>query len=204
MAMGMNRASQMDSAWIRRTHNLYMQSERRHTDNPRPKSYVSRRLQVRVPNAPRPRRRLSHGPARAAPPLLLAGLELVHGGLDLRAEVRAVKGRLVHDGPAAVAVPAHAVEAPRRPALLEHDADRVGEADGVVRRVGGQQEHVALADDDVLEGAVGRVDDLEGHGALVLVEPLGRRVDVVVGAGVGAADDLAAVLEERALTRMYG
>jgi hypothetical protein len=54
--------------------------------------------------------------------------------------------------------------------------------------VAGQQEHVALADDDVAEDAV--VDDLEYHGALVLVEPLGGLVDVVVGTGVGAADDL--------------
>jgi hypothetical protein len=57
-----------------------------------------------------------------------------------------------------------------------------------VRRVGGQEEHVALPDDDVSEDAV--VDDLECHGAAVLVKPLGRLVDVVIGAGIGAADNL--------------
>lgn len=62
-----------------------------------------------------------------------------------------------------------------------------------MRRVGGQQEHVALADDDVAKGRA--VDDLEHHGAAVLVEPLGGLVDVVVGAGVGAADDLGVLVE---------
>ncbi|KAI9171259.1 3-hydroxyanthranilate 3 4-dioxygenase [Paramyrothecium foliicola] len=126
--------------------------------------------------------------AARAGALLLVVLEVLDGLLDLGAEVGAVEGGLVDDGAAAGAVPAHAVERVAGPALLEDDADRVGEADGVVRGVAGQQEHVALADDDVAEDAV--VDDLEHHGALVLVEPLGRLVDVVVGAGVGPADDL--------------
>lgn len=95
------------------------------------------------------------------------------------------------DGAAArlLAVPAHAVEAVGGPALLDDEADRVGEAHGVVRRVARQEEHVALADHDVPEGPV-RLDHLEHHGALVLVEPLGRLVDVVVCPGVGAAYDL--------------
>lgn len=97
----------------------------------------------------------------------------------------------MHGGATAVllAVPAHAVEALGRPALLDDEAHRVGEAHGVVRRVARQEEHVALADHDVPERPV-RVDHLEDHGALVLVEPLGRLVDVVVCAGVGAAYDL--------------
>lgn len=94
----------------------------------------------------------------------------------------------MHDGGALLTVPPHAVDGGLRTALLEDDADGVGEAHGVMGGVGGQEEHVALADDDVAEGAV--VDDLEEHGALVLVEPFGGFVDVVVGAGVGAADDL--------------
>jgi hypothetical protein len=57
-----------------------------------------------------------------------------------------------------------------------------------VRRVGGQQKHVALADDDVAEDAV--VNNLEHHGALVLEEPLWRLVDVVVGPGIRTANDL--------------
>lgn len=96
----------------------------------------------------------------------------------------------MHDGGAAglLAVPAHAVEGGLGAALLEDEADGVGEAHGVVRGVAREQEHVALADHDVAEHA--GVDDLEDHGALVLVEPLGRLVDVVVCAGVGAAYDL--------------
>lgn len=92
---------------------------------------------------------------------------------------------------ALLAVPAHAVDGALGPLLLEHDADGVGEADRVVRRVPRQQEHVALPDDDVAELAA--VHHLQHHGPLVLVEPLGRLVDVVVRPGVGTADDLAPV-----------
>lgn len=92
-----------------------------------------------------------------------------------------------------LAVPAQAVEAAFGAGLLEHDADGGGEADGVVWRVGGQKEHFALADGNVAEdgvGARGVVDDFEQHAATVLVEPFRGRVNVVVCAGVWAADDL--------------
>lgn len=94
----------------------------------------------------------------------------------------------MHDLPARLTVPAHAVEGAGGPALLEHDAHRVGEPHRVVGRVARQQEHVALADDDVPELAV--VYHLQRHRALVLVEPLRRLVDVVVGPRVGTAHDL--------------
>ena len=96
---------------------------------------------------------------------------------------------LVHHRATNLAVPAQAVQADIGAGLLEDDADGGGEADGVVRRVGGQEEHFALADGDVAEVGV-VVDDFEQHAALVLVKPLGGRVDVVVCAGVGATDDL--------------
>ena len=89
---------------------------------------------------------------------------------------------------AVLAVPPHAIDGIRGTLLLQHDTDRVGEPYRVVRGVARQKKHLALADDDVPEVPV--VDHLEHHGALVLVEPLGSLVDVVVGAGVGAADDL--------------
>lgn len=119
------------------------------------------RNQVGISNRPPRRRPVGQSPALATRPLLLIGAKVLDSLLDLRAQVRAVKGRLVHDDgllarrEAAVArgaVPAHAVDGVWRPALLQHDADGVCEAHGVVRRVGGQQEHVALADDDVAEG----------------------------------------------------
>ena len=34
------------------------------------------------------------------------------------------------------------------------------------------------------------VDDLEEHGATVLIEPFGRLIDMEIGAGIGAANDL--------------
>lgn len=99
----------------------------------------------------------------------------------------------MHHFAANLAVPAQAVEAAFGAGLLEHDADGGGEADGVVRRIGGQKEHFALADGNVAEGGVGAggvVADFEQHAATVLVEPFRGRVNMVVCAGVGAADDL--------------
>ena len=72
--------------------------------------------------------------------------------------------------------------------MLKHDAYRIGKADGVVGSIGRKQEHLAFADWDV--AMFGVVYDFQEHGASVLVEPFGGRVDVVVCAGVGAADDL--------------
>lgn len=96
----------------------------------------------------------------------------------------------MHDGIAGLTVPAEAIEALFRARLLQHNPDRVGEPYRVVRRVRREQEHFALMDVDVAEvGARGRVDDTEKHPALVLIEPLGRLVDMVICAGVRATDD---------------
>jgi hypothetical protein len=51
-----------------------------------------------------------------------------------------------------------------------------------------QKKHLPFVDGNVLELAL--VDNLQQHGALVLVEPLGRLVDVVVVAGIRAANYL--------------
>lgn len=57
-----------------------------------------------------------------------------------------------------------------------------------MRCIGGQEEHLPLTNDDVLELAL--VDDLQGHGAFVLEEPLGGLVEVVIGAGIWTSHDL--------------
>lgn len=126
--------------------------------------------------------------AVSALPLLVVALELVHGVFDLGAQIGAVKAGLVHDIAAILTVPSQSVLALLRPGLFDDDTDRVREPDGVVRRVGRQEEHVALVDVDVPEVPV--VDDFEQHAAPVLVEPFGRLVDVVVCSRVRAADDL--------------
>ena len=59
--------------------------------------------------------------------------------------------------------------------------------------IGGQEEHLALADRHVAEDGVGTggvLDDFEEHAAAVLVEPFRGWVDMVVCARIGAADDL--------------
>ncbi|KFY24518.1 hypothetical protein V493_05188, partial [Pseudogymnoascus sp. VKM F-4281 (FW-2241)] len=73
-------------------------------------------------------------------------------------------------------VPAHFIDAPPGTGLLDHYADCVGEADGVVWDVGGEEEHGAFGDGDGAGDAV--VDDFEEEGAAVLEEPFGGAVDV--------------------------
>ncbi|CAG9971095.1 unnamed protein product [Clonostachys byssicola] len=152
-------------------------------------------FQVGVLDRTRLRRRLDQEPALAALPLCIITLEVLNGLLDLRPQVGAVERGLVDDLAAVRAVPAQAVEGPLGPALLQDDADGVGEADGVVGGVAREEEHVALPDDDIPELAV--VDDLEHHGPLVLIEPLGGLVDVVICTGVGSADDLGSKVSDR-------
>jgi hypothetical protein len=137
----------------------------------------------------------------ARPPLLVIP-EGIDGGLDLGAKIRTVEGGLVHNLLAVLAVPSQSVERILGPMLLENDADRIGEADGVVRGVGWQQEHLALADDNVAEFTI--VDDLEQHGALVLVEPLGCFIYMIIGARVGAPDDLKSRISARSLSLTCG
>lgn len=127
-------------------------------------------------------------PASPALPLHLVRLELIHRILDLRPQIRTMEARLMHHTPAVLTVPSQSIPTVLRPRLLQDDTDGVGESDGVVRRVGGQEEHFALADVDVAELAL--VDDFQEHGAFVLVEPFGRFVDVVVCSRVGSANDL--------------
>lgn len=110
--------------------------------------------------------------------------------LDLRAEIRAVECGLVCDAPALLAIPAQAIEAALRPGLLDDDANCVGEADRVMRCVARQQEELALTDGHVARRGSHRIDHLEQHAALILVEKFSRLVDVIVSARVWAADHL--------------
>ena len=58
-----------------------------------------------------------------------------------------------------------------------------------MRDVAREQEQFPLVDVDVAELVGGGLDGFEQHAAGVLVEELRGAVDVVVGAGVGPADD---------------
>lgn len=76
---------------------------------------------------------------------------------------------------------------PLGPDLLDHDPDGILKPARIMRRVLGQQEHLAFPYGDIPLLAV--IDHLEQHGALVLVKPLLGLVDVVVAARVGSTDD---------------
>jgi hypothetical protein len=138
------------------------------------------------------RRRVADRPAIFTLPRLLIRLERIHRLLNLRPQIRTIKRLLVHLLPTALTIPPQAIQASLRPLLLQHNAHRVLEAYRIVWRIRRQQEHVSLVDvyvAELLGSWEGRVNDLEQHGALVLVEPFGGLVDVVVCALVGAADD---------------
>lgn len=57
--------------------------------------------------------------------------------------------------------------------------------------VWGEEEHGAFGDGEGARDVV--FDDFEEEGAAVLVEPFGGAVNVVVCAGIGAADNLSRV-----------
>lgn len=102
-----------------------------------------------------------------------------------------MEARLMYNMTTILAVPPHNVHTLLRPWLLQHHANRVRETNGVVWGVGGQEEEAVLVDGDIkwcVRGG-GRVHGLQQHGAFVLVKELGRCVDMVVSAGVGAADN---------------
>jgi len=138
-----------------------------------------------------PRYHIRQLPTLATLPLFLIPRELIHSLLDLGAEIGTMKARLMHHGVACLTVPAQRIQAIHRTRLLQHNTNCVGEADGVVRRVGREEKHLALPDRNVAEG--GRSGSLvyyfQQHRASVLVEPFGCGVDVVVSARVGTTDD---------------
>src|SRR3954469_264348 len=113
----------------------------------------------------------------------VAPVALEHG-LKLPDDVGEVERLPVQLGPAAVADPEEGILFLRQAPALDHQAHRVGGPLRRVRRVGREQEDLALADGDVhrlLSLQHAQVDV-----ALHLVEELLALVDVVVGALVGA------------------
>jgi hypothetical protein len=136
--------------------------------------------------------RVANRPTVVTLPRLLILLEAIHRFLDLRAQIRTMERLLMHLLPTALTIPPQAIQASLRPLLLQHNPHRILEPHRVMRCVWRQQEHVAFVDVDVAEllGSWERcVDNLEQHGAFMLVEPFSGLVDVVVCALVGTADD---------------
>ena len=99
-----------------------------------------------------------------------------------------MKCSLIDDFSIILAIPPQPILAPFWSRLLKHDANRISEADGIVRSIGGQEKHFAFTDRNISVFAV--VYDLEKHGAAVLVEPFRGFVDVEIGARIGTANDL--------------
>ena len=102
---------------------------------------------------------------------------------DLCAQVRAMKRDFFHQIPAILTIPAEAVLRSTRSLLLDNDSCGVGEPHRVMRNVCWKKEHLPLPNVDSLELIlIGWVDDIQYHGTLVLIKPLGRFVYVVVRA----------------------
>ena len=141
-----------------------------------------------------PRHHIANLPTTLTPPRRLIRLECIHGLLDLRPQIRTVKTRLVHNLPAPLTIPPQRIHTIRRTGLLEHNPNGISEANGIMRRIRREEKHAAFVNRNVAVGRFqggrfGGLDDFKEHGAFVLVEPFGGGIDVVVCAGVGAADD---------------
>lgn len=111
----------------------------------------------------------------------------LHSRFNLRPQIRTMKLLLVHQAPTLLTIPPQPIHRPFRTRLLNHNADRIGEPDGVVRCVWWEQIHVAFVYWYVDEFVGGWVDGFEEHGAFVLVEVFGGCVYVVICSGVWAA-----------------
>ena len=152
----------------------------------------SRRLRTPGPHLLhhiRLRLNITHLPTLPARPRFDIRLKILHRLLNLRPQIRTMETLLVHLAPAVLAIPPQAIHTVLRPGLLNYHANRIRKPHWIMRDVARQQEQLALVDVDVAELAGGGLDGLEKHAAGVLVEELRGGVDVVVGAGVGAADD---------------
>lgn len=90
-----------------------------------------------------------------------------------------------------LAIPPHDVNRLCWSCLLQHDPDRVREAHWIMRCIRRKQVKTVLVDRNIdeLVRRFRRVDGLQEHATFVLVEELGRLIDVIVGAGVRPADN---------------
>lgn len=144
-------------------------------------------LQVWILDSSRLRSYVGQRAAVPASSVAFLPYEFLYSDLDLRAKICAMESRLVNLVAATLTVPAQAVNHVLRPTLLKNKTHRVGEANRIVRSVCREKKHVAFPNDDIPKRAI--VDNLEYHGASVLIEPFRGLVDVVVGSGVRAADN---------------
>jgi hypothetical protein len=128
-----------------------------------------------------------HVPAAAARAQRQARVEALDGRLQLPLDVGHVHRHLVEEPIAALAEPEERLGL-LGPALdLDHEPPRVSGAVGRMRNQGGQQAHLALADDPLVPPAILHV--LEAHRAPEHVEDLVGGVHVEVTPGVRPADD---------------
>lgn len=96
-----------------------------------------------------PRHQISQLATLLTLPLFIRSLERIYGFFDLCTEVGAVEGILVHYLSTVLAVPPQPVLAPCWSGLLKHYTNRVRKPHWIVWGIGGQQEHLALADGDI-------------------------------------------------------
>src|SRR5438270_190602 len=142
-------------------------------------------------------RALHDGAAARAAALVQAREEAVEHRRELLLDVGEREELLVQALTAALAVPLEPIELARAPGPLDHEPDGVSGPLRRVRHFGRNEEHLTLADRHIDRAAV--LHGLEHHVALELVEELLPGVDVVVLAGIRAADhhdDEVAVAED--------
>lgn len=141
-------------------------------------------------------------PALLALSFLFVVFESIDCGFDLGAQVGHVESILIDDLSIIWTIPSQPVQTLLRSGLLQDDTDCIRETDGVVWRVGRQKEHFAFADRNISVFAI--VYNFEEHRPAILVKPLGCIIDMEVGTGVGAADDLDSWYQRHQLTRQAG
>jgi hypothetical protein len=117
-------------------------------------------------------------------------LECVDRFLELGTQIDAMEGLFVDLGSAILAIPPQPVQGLGRSFLLQDDANGIGEPDRVVGSVCRKQKHITFVDMDVPELVGGRIDGFKEHGSLILIEPLSRLIDMIVGSRIWTAHNL--------------
>ena len=131
-------------------------------------------------------RGLHHRAALLTGPLRLVGPEGFHHRLELFSQVHQLKTGVEDDLPAALAKPAKVVVLALFTAAFDDQPNRIGGTLGRMRDTGGEQEHLALFDRDLLDLAV--FDDSNNDISLDLVEEFLAVFDVKILPGIRASD----------------
>ena len=101
-----------------------------------------------------------------------------------------------------LAIPPQTVYALLRSFLLQNDTNRVCKPNRIMRRIGGEQEHLTFANVDIAKLPI--IYSLEEHGSFILIEPFRCLIYMIIGPLIRAANDLQQISNEKVQRKHIG